>query len=418
MFTSITSRRDYSRLESDLSQIRLLFNSPLVNNMPEADRAHINAQKASLELQMGVKRKEINERIQKLVGSNFWPVLKTPQISEMEKTLDETKKHVLEVRSLLDDVKNSSAALFKTSAAEWTPDSDRPSKRRRLDGGADTPGPPMSGNAELMTENTAKELEAFRDKIIELDRHLIDLENDITQRDGIIADEIELRIDSRLEEADALYSPVQEPGEILESEIAAVVDAKNQEIALGVAVAGEEIGELAKEVAELIKKVDDLEIKCRTLEVENQEFKNKLAQVWFHVIYFERYTRWSDVAIQDSLEHAKSQDALIRRDKEIDAIAAALQAYISQAAIGQTTGDLPSAEYIIESLGSQLQSLFREKFGPTLVDMQKEVFSKVEDNHNRTVETVSPNIALLLRMVNLITARLGKPDSTDAINAA
>lgn len=289
MFTSITSRRDYAKLESDLSQIHLLSNSSLVNNMPEVDRAHISAQKMTLELQMDVKRKEINETIQKLIGSNFWPVLRTPQISEMEKTLEGAKKHVLEVRSLLDDMKSSCAALFKTSASDWTQDSDRPSKRRKLEGEADTLG--RSTSAELMIEDTAMDLEAFRDQLSELDRHLIDLENDITQRDGVVSDEIELHIDARLEEEDALYSPVREPGEVFEHEIEAVVDAKNEELVRAVTVTGEEIGALAVEVAELITKVNSLEVRCRTLEAENQEFKNKLAQVWSCL---ERYARQSD----------------------------------------------------------------------------------------------------------------------------
>ncbi|KAF8559588.1 hypothetical protein OG21DRAFT_465312 [Imleria badia] len=395
MFTSIASRRDYTKLESDLSQIRMLSDSSLANNMPEANRAHINAQRMALEFQMDVKRKEINETIQKLTGSSFWPVLRTSQISEMEKTLEEAKKHVFEVRSLLDDVKNSCAALFKTSAANWTPDSDRPSKRRKLEGEADTAGQTTSGNAELMTEDTARELEAFRDKLTELDCHLIDLENDITQHHGVLSDEIELQIDARLEEEDALYPPVREPAEVSRTEIETVVDAKNKELVCAVAVTGEEIGALAVEVAELITKVDALEIKCRTLETENQEFKNKLTQ--------------------DTLKHAESQDALLRRDKEIEAIAAALQAYISQAPAGQTAGDLPSAEYIMESLGSQLDGLFREKFCTRMVNIQQQVSNKVQESHNRTLDTISPKIMLLLKMVNLITARLGKSDM-DAVN--
>jgi hypothetical protein len=413
VFTSITSRRDYAKLESDLSQIRLLTDSSLVNNMPEVDRAHISAQKMALELQMDVKRKEINETIQKLIGSNFWPVLRTPQISEMEKTLEGAKKHVLEVRSLLDDVKSSCAALFKTSASDWPQDSDRPSKRRKLEGEADTLGRSTSGDAELMIEDTVMELEAFRDQLTELDRHLIDLENDITQRDGVISDEIELHIDVRLEEEDALYSPVREPGEVSESEIEAVVDAKNEELVRAVTVTGEEIGALAVEVAELITKVNALEVRCRTLEAENQEFKNKLTQVWSLTLRGMQGNLTS--FLQDTLKHAKSQDALVRRDKEIEAIAAALQAYISQAPAGQSAGDLPSAEYIMESLDSQLDGLFREKFCATMVNLQQEVFDKVQESQNRTLETVSPKIMLLLKMVNLITVRLGKPD-TDTVN--
>lgn len=101
---------------------------------------------------------------------------------------------------------------------------------------------------------------------------------------------------------------------------------------------------------------------------------------------------------------------MLRRDSEIEAVAAALQAYISQSPAGQTAGDLPSVEYIIESLGSQFDGLFREKFCARMVSIQQEVFDKVQESHNRTLDTISPKIMLLLKMVNLITARLGKSD--------
>jgi len=126
------------------------------------------------------------------------------------------------------------------------------------------------------------------------------------------------------------------------------------------------------------------------LEAENRDFKNKL--------------------VQNTLDHTKSQDGLVRRDKEIQAIAAALQAYISQSPAGQTASELPSAEYIIEALDSQLDGLFREKFSPTLVSIKQDVFDKVQESHDRTIDTISPKVVLLLKMVNLITARLGRSD--------
>lgn len=78
--------------------------------------------------------------------------------------------------------------------------------------------------------------------------------------------------------------------------------------------------------------------------------------------------------------------------------------------------DLPSAEHILESLDSHLDGLFREKFGPKLGDIQQEVFAKVQEIHNNTLDTVSPKIMLLIKMVNLIAGRVGRPDMMDAMN--
>ncbi|KAF9227913.1 hypothetical protein BS17DRAFT_411522 [Gyrodon lividus] len=400
MIASITTRRDYTKLESDLSHILLLSSSSLTSNLPEADRANLSAQQRALEFQMAMKRKEINEGIQQLMGSEFWPMLRIPQVLELEKGLGEVKKHVLEVRTLSGDLQSSCAALLKTKAGSgslaitgFVPDgaqeSGRPLKRRRVTEEADASGRNMSETIEV-ADHTAAELEAFCDKLIILDRHLVDLENDITQRDQIVSDEIDLHIDARLEEEDALYPHIEEAPKISQAEIEAVVDARNEELERAVTTTGDEIGMLATEVAELITKVNTLEAKCGALEAENQEMQNKLAQ--------------------DYPKYAIEEDASARRDKETQALGAALQAYISQAPTGQSESHLPSAEYIIDALDSELEGLFREKFGATLVHIRQEVFDKVQESRLHTFSTVSPRLMLLLKMVNLITARVGKPD--------
>lgn len=48
--------------------------------MQEAERAHLNVQKTALESQMTTKRTEVNEAIQKLIGS-VWPMLRIMQDS-------------------------------------------------------------------------------------------------------------------------------------------------------------------------------------------------------------------------------------------------------------------------------------------------------------------------------------------------
>ncbi|KAG9318493.1 hypothetical protein JVU11DRAFT_584 [Chiua virens] len=388
MFTSITARRDYAKLETELSHLRQFSDSSLINNMPETNRARIDAQKTVLESQIVVKRKEVNDIIQKLIRSEFWPILRTPQISELEKTLGESKKYVLEVKSVLDDLKNSCAALLKASASEGTEDANRPTKRRKLDKEADAPAQSTTDTAEVRNEDAPRELEGLRDKLTELTGYLSNLENDITQRDAIISDEVELRISNWLEEEEVLYPPVKEPGEVSQAEIRGCCRREEP-------VAGEEISMLAVEVAELITKVDALEARCKALEVENEEFKIKITQ--------------------DALQHVNYQEALTRREKEVEAIAAALQAYIAQVPTSQSTEDLPSPEYIIQSLDTQLDGLFRKKFTPTLTNFQREVIDKVQESHDRTMTTVTPKIMLLVKMVNLITARLGRPNM-DAVD--
>jgi hypothetical protein len=115
-------------------------------------------------------------------------------------------------------------------------------------------------------------------------------------------------------------------------------------------------------------------------------------------------------SLQDSPKYAIEEDASARRDKEIQALGAALQAYISQTPTGKSENDLPSAEYIIGALDNELEGLFREKFGATLVQIRQDIFDKVQESRLHTFSTVSPKLMLLLKMVNLIAARVGKPD--------
>lgn len=358
MFTSITTRRDYAKIESDLESFRRLSQSPYLAGLPEEDKSRINEQKIALERQLENKRREVNEVIQHLIGTEFWPTLKTPELQGLEKTLVEVKKHVSDVKSSLEDLQSSCSALFSSQAfpiggiPEQPDVTERPKKRRRLSEGEVAEDVASGG---VIYEPI--ELEGFRDKLAGLSRQVSDLENHIYQRHQIMHDEMELRIDERL--AGEGYLSTVEEIRVPQADIEAVVDARNSVLAQNIQTTGGEVGQLAEEVATLIGQRHELEQKCRRIETENESLKSAIAEL---------------TAKCDSVN-----PGII--SKEVEALNAALQAYISQ--VPPVEKRLP-VEYIMELLDSEIVSLVREQFMPLLVNARQELVDKVKDNHQRT----------------------------------
>ncbi|KAI6022677.1 hypothetical protein EDC04DRAFT_2900642 [Pisolithus marmoratus] len=363
MFASITTRRDYAKIESDLETIRRLSQSSYMAGLREEDKSPINEQKIALERELEKKRKEVNEVIQHLIGTEFWPALKTPELQALEKTLVEVKKHVSDVKSSLEDLRSSCSALLSSQATPTgqnpeEPDiTERPTKRRRL-----SEGEVAEDDASGGVSCQPAELEGFRDKLGGLSRQISDLENHINQRHQIMHDEVELRISERLEE-EGYLSTVEEI-RVPQADIETVVDARNSALVQNIQATGGEVGQLAEEVATLIGQRHELEQKCKHIETENESLKNAIAEL----------TAKCDSASPGMLS------------KEVEALNAALQAYISQ--VPPIEKRLP-VEYIMELLNSEIVNLVREQFMPLLVDIRQELVDKVKDSHQRTLFPIS-----------------------------
>ncbi|KIM65284.1 hypothetical protein SCLCIDRAFT_537903 [Scleroderma citrinum Foug A] len=383
MFFSITSRRDYTKIEKDLEYIKLLSQSSRVADLPEEDKARINAQRIALELQLETKRKEVNETVQRLMGTEFWPAIKASEFQNLEKTFTDVKKHVSEVKTSLEALQSSCNALLSVhgiatgSTSEPSHDTERPSKRRRMSEEAEAP----SSSAGCATP----ELEAFREQLTGLSRHVSDLENHINQRQQIIQDEVELRINERLEE-EGFFSPVEEI-QVSQADIEAVVDAHHSVLMKNIQTTESEVGQLAEEVAALIIQRHELEQVCSSVQADNAELKS---------------------AVEDLTARAESADPAII-NKEVQALNAALQAYISQSPSPADTK--LSAEFIIGSLDNEVVHILREKFTPLLLEIRRELIDKVKDSHTQTYNTLFPKVTLLTRMVNIVTARVCQPET-------
>lgn len=358
MFTSITARREYAKIESDLESMRRLSQSSCITGLSEEDKSRINEQKIALERELEKKRKEVNDVIQHLIGTEFWPALKTPELQGLEKTLAEVKKHASDVKSSLEDLQSSCSALFSSQATQIgqnpeEPDgTERPKKRRRL-----SEGEVSEDDASGGVGYRPAELEEFRDKLTGLSRQISDLENHINQRHQVMHDEMELRINERLEE-EGYFSDVEEI-RVPQADIEAVVDTHNSALVQNIQTTGGEVGQLAEEVATLISQRHELEQRCKHMETENENLRNAIAEL----------TATCDSANPEAIS------------KEVEALNAALQAYISQ--VPPIEKRLP-VEYIMELLDGEIVNLVREQFMPLLVNIRQELVDKAQENHQRT----------------------------------
>lgn len=274
MFGSITARHDFTKIERDLESIRLLSQSSCIIGLPTEERARIDNQRTALESQLEMKRKEIGDIIQRLMATEFWPVLRMPDLQNLEKTFAEVKKHVFELRHSMEELHSKCKELVgihdSSATDEPPPGDERPKKRRRTGEGQDLPQDSTSPSF------SAVELGAFHDKLDELRRCVSDLENDVYQRYEITRDEVELRIDERLQE-DGVLSSLEK--QILQVDIEAAVDIRNSALIQNIQRTEAEVGELAQEVASLITQHHNLAQRCSNFEVQNERLKDVIAEV-------------------------------------------------------------------------------------------------------------------------------------------
>ncbi|KAG1715696.1 hypothetical protein ID866_1459 [Astraeus odoratus] len=383
IFASMTSRRDFAKIEKDLESIRQLGQSQRAASLPEEEKSKLCDQRIALEQQLDGKRKEVNDTLQRLIGTSFWPIMKAPELQNFEKTFVEVKGYVVEVRNSLEELRSSCNTLFDShgvpsGGTDKAPeDAERPLKRRRV---SEDTGTPIQDTGSSTTQPFA-EMTAFHDRLTLLSRQVSDLENHINQRQQIMEDEIVLRIDERLEE-EGLFSPV-EAIRIPEADIVAVVDAHNAELVKAIQTAESEVGLLAEEVATLITQRHELEQRCIRFETEIADLRGAIAEL---------------------TTECESEDPE-KLTKEVQALNAALQACISQVSPPAIDTGL-SADYVLESLDNQVVVIVREKFTPLLVKIRQELVDKVNDNHIQTHNTLFPKVDLLTRMVNIVTARV------------
>ena len=256
---------DLGKLEKEVESRRRHVQSPTFNSLPSAIRDAFQASLANATAIYEKKKASLNKALSKLSETDFWPPIPEKNVGDMEAKL-------VEAKTMLGGLADSVSQLYKrieslyerrtgrssagpsggatVASASGDGDTTHTKKRRRLSvDGSDTA-------ADMSSPDMREDVESIRDTIREIEDRLQEMENDMTQHSRNVMEQIEAKIDEKIEDI------------ARNADIAALVDDHKlgsqtaetiQTFQETFAQADREIAELAQEVGDLIPQLDALQ---------------------------------------------------------------------------------------------------------------------------------------------------------------
>jgi len=278
---------DLGKLERDVESRRRQVQSAAFNTLPSDIKSAFEASLRNAEAIYERKKVSFDGAINKLSETDFWPPVPSKSVGDMEAKLKEAK---VMLGSLADSVgqlykriesiyghrpgpgpsaASTSGADGSATAAEGGDGDPRAKKRRRIssaDGGVNEDATPLE---------VREDVEAIKDTIREIEDRLREVENDVTQHSRDVIEQLEAKLDEKIEEI-ARSSDIAALVETqLGPQTAQTIQAYNE----GFVQADQEISELAQEMADLIPRLDELRRDNDLSKQEEAADKELLAQV-------------------------------------------------------------------------------------------------------------------------------------------
>jgi phage shock protein A len=280
---------DLGKLEKDVESRRRQVQSPAFGTLPSAVRGAFQASLANATATCEKKKASLNKALNKLSETDFWPSIPAKNVGDMEAKLAEAK-------TMLGGLADSVSQLYKrieslyerrtgrsssgpsqgatVASASRDGDTAHPKKRRRLsvDGGDTTA-------TDMTSPDMREDVESIRDTIREIEDRMQEMENDLTQHSRNIMEQIEAKMDEKIEEIarNADISALVEDHK-LGLQTAETIQTFHETFAQ----ADREITELAQEVGGLIPQLDALQRENDLSKQEEASDKELLEKVRVH----------------------------------------------------------------------------------------------------------------------------------------
>jgi hypothetical protein len=276
---SVQAHSEYKTLTAELENCRRLTNSWNFAQLPQQDQTRLNTRVRDLESKSQEKRNLYDTLIAQLVETEVWPIAKRPEDSELGynqlfKYVAELRDTVTEMNALLHDM--IAQRNIRISEQETEQEHSRPSKRRRLSIDRTI----IQEEAFLRVPPDSAGLEEIQDKLTGFEESLSNFENNLTQHDRELGDELDSRLAVRLDElrasgkvAAAMANKKTPPSEAHTRAL--------PEIELNINTTGDQISELAEEVGNLILQSNSHDAVISQLKQENDELKSQFVLVSF-----------------------------------------------------------------------------------------------------------------------------------------
>ena len=273
---------ELEKLEQDMLLRRRQVQTPAFAKLPSDIRASFQTGLASAESAYEKKKDSYNDAINRLSETNFWPSVPSQRVGEMETKLKQAK-------TMLGGLTDGVGQLYKKIEGLYeqrvgSPTAKRPGmnedvmtagsgdgavhsrKRRRLS---------INGSDESTPSDIREDVESIKNTIRGIEDHLHEVENDITQHSCHIMEQLEGKIEEKIED----IARNTDISSVVEVRLGPQTVKTIQAFSESFAHADREIGELAQEVAELIPKLESLKRDNDLFKQEEATSKELLAEV-------------------------------------------------------------------------------------------------------------------------------------------
>lgn len=273
MAECLQSRSDYAKLEEEVGNQRRLMQSSRYSLLSEEDRQRSRVRLAELESRRDARKEKVDDVIARLVDSNSWPIGPQSEVEEgteekyreMIKYAEELRTTATEMNSMLNDIRKPDHPVGGVDGSPMDIDQSggpsRPLKRRRV-----------SEAGESGRRPTGEEAESMHDKLLNIEGRLSNLLNDLNAQDTDLMDQLDERMELKLEELLRADPSLAVPPPNPHAE-------KLFEIDQNIALTGEQVGELAEEVANIVIRSNAVEMEMEALKFEEERARQSFAEV-------------------------------------------------------------------------------------------------------------------------------------------
>ena len=264
-------RNQYTKIKEDIADCRRLMETWRMPSLPDEDKGALSAELAKLESRRENLKKSLDEKISRLAESNSWPISTRTEVEdgevakyeEMVKYIEELKNTATEMNRVLNDIRepNPSGEHEHDTPmdVDVLADSVRPLKRRRLS----VPG------QQHQQRIAPEEVDAFQNNLLNLEERFANFENDLTEHNQELMQEVTAYVEGKVEEIAAAVKDVSA------SETTDLYDKADQEIKR----MGSEVVELAEEMGALLLRANAQETETAKLQLEIEESKKQYISV-------------------------------------------------------------------------------------------------------------------------------------------
>jgi hypothetical protein len=276
---------DLGKLEKDVESRRRQVQSPAFNTLPSVLRDAFEASLTSAQATCERKKSSLNKALNKLSETDFWPSIPAHNVGDMESKLKEAK-------TMLGSLADSVSQLYKRIESLYE-------RRTGRSGAGPSEGATVAsagGDEDATTAHAKKrrrlsvddsdaavdmreDVESIRDAICEIEDRLQEMENDLTQQSRNIMEQLEAKMDEKIEE---IARSADISALVGDHKLGPQTAETIQTFHENYAQADREIAELAQEVADLIPQLDTLQRENNLSKQEEAAEKELLEQVRVH----------------------------------------------------------------------------------------------------------------------------------------